>query len=97
MFILRIIDRENDEMNLSLGDSYNVVDRFSNYDHFCRCYKLHFGNNHIADLDESSDDISKNIFRFITYGPYGETLQPINLKHQNYIMTDSGKTFCRLT
>lgn len=97
MYTLRTIDSDSFQMNQSLGERYNVVDRFSNYEHFCRCFKAYFNTNHVADLDELSNDDSKNVYSFVTYGPYGETIKPIDITQQNYIMTESGKTFAKLS
>ena len=95
MFTLRkVID--NIQSNQKLGDDYQVVERETNYDEFCKAYEKFFEKNHVADLDDSSDNYSQNCYAFILhYG--GSKITPLYKKQYNYIMSENGKTFSNLT
>lgn len=79
-------------MNHALGDSYTVVGRMENYEEFSKTYKKIFGTNHVADLDPESTDDTKRVFAFVSNNN-GSFVQPLYSNQQNYIMTESGKTF----
>lgn len=92
MFALRRISGQGIEMNHSLGDGYTVVGRLENYEEFARSFKKVFNKDHVADLDPESDDHTKRVFAFVS-GQNGSFVQPLYSNQQNYIMTESGKTF----
>ena len=95
MYTLRkVID--NIQSNQSLGSQYQVIDIETNYEEFCKAYKLLFRENHVADLEETSSNFSKNCYAIILTKE-GSELIPLYKKQYNYIMTESGKTFSNLT
>lgn len=95
MYTLRkIID--GIQHNQSLGDSYQVVDRLTNYEEFCRAFLTFFNEHHVADTDKKSTDFSKKCYAIIICKG-GSEFVPLYINQQNYIMTESGKTFSNLT
>jgi hypothetical protein len=94
MFILRRISSEGIQMNQTIGESYTYIGRFENAEEFRRCFKKYFERDHVADLDDTSDDDTKQVYCFISNGSLH---QPLYMRQQNYIMTDSGKTFSNLS
>jgi hypothetical protein len=94
MFILRRISSAGVEMNHSLGDGYTYINREYNVLEFRRSFKVFFDKDHVADLDETSDEDSKDVYGFIGNGPF---LQPLYKNQKNFIMTESGKTFSNLS
>lgn len=94
MYTLRTILANNKQINQSIGNVYSIVERDFNYQEFCDMFKMVFGRNHVADLDETADNFTKECHAFIQF--MGDTL-PL-YKHSNYyIMTESGKTFSNLS
>ena len=81
-------------MNQVIGDGYTYINRETNYDEFCRSFKVYFDKDHVADLDEESDGDTKNCYAFVVNGAF---LQPLYKNQKNFIMTESGKTFDNLT
>ena len=91
MFILRTIQASGVAINTELGEQYLVIQRFVHPELFRTQFEEYYGKNHVADLDEKSDDTTKGCVGFI-HNSESEVL-PL-LKHdQYYIMTESGKTF----
>lgn len=95
MYTIRRITESGVEMNKSLGDSYTLVHRAYNYKEFSKVYERIYGKCHVADLDETADDESKNCFAFVT-GEGGAYVQPLYCTQRNYIMSSDGKTFDRI-
>lgn len=93
MYTLRTIDN-NIQENVYLGNYYNVIERHANYDEFCNEYKKFTRIDHKADLDDDSDENSKNIYAFIN-SQKGNF--PLFKNSKNYIITESGKTFSNLS
>ena len=95
-FILRKVLNDSTQTNIVLGNQYQLVDREVNYDEFSRVFEHEFEKFHVADLDPTSDNFSKDCYAFVVCEE-GSKLIPLYKKQFNYIMTDSGKTFCNLT
>lgn len=96
MYTLRKVNALGVCMNISLGDSYTQIQRFEAYEEFCKTFKSYFGKDHVADLDDTSDADTKNCLQFIV-GKDGAFVVPIMNTQTCFIMTESGKTFERLT
>lgn len=92
MFILRRISGEGIEMNQTIGLDYTIVYRETNAEEFRRTFEQHFEKPHVADLDATADHDTKNVFAFVCLTSFW---QPLYKNQQNYIMTESGKTFHR--
>jgi len=95
MFTFRKITPSGHEHNLFIGESYVFVNRETQYEEFCRCYKQVFEVNHVADLDEMSNDFSKNCFGLISYND-GLDLFPVYKNDINYIMSSNGQTYAKI-
>lgn len=95
MYTLRKIV-EDVQHNQNLGNNYQVVERETNYDEFCKAFKVAFQTDHVADLDDSSTEFTKNCYAIIFAHGGSETI-PLYKNQFNYIMTESGKTFSNLT
>ncbi len=95
MYTLRkVID--NIQSNQELGSEYHFIDRESNFDEFCRTYKIHYETAHVPDSDEASDNFSRNCYAFILNNG-GSNIIPLYKNQKNYIMSENGKTFSNLT
>jgi len=81
-------------MNHAIGDSYTYIHRETNPEQFRDTFKVYFKKNHVADLDETSDDDSKRVYAFVCSGAYN---QPLWANQKAYIMTESGKTFANIS
>ncbi len=79
----------------ALGIQYQVIDRFLDYEDFKVTFKESFGYDHVADLDDKSDNYTKNCYAFILTPEYKSI--PLYMNQKNYIMSESGKTFKNLT
>ena len=83
MFILRKISGNGVEINISLGESYNLINK----------------ENHPEEFDRAVEEglvISDSIiYGYIATNNGG--IYPLSSKQQAYIMTESGKTFDNLT
>lgn len=90
MFTLRRITKAGVQMNQAIGDSYTFVDREVCYDEFCRSFKHYFNRDHVADLDPTADDDTRNVYAFVEHVHF---VQPLFKSQNNYIMTAGGKTF----
>jgi len=95
MYTLRKI-QDNVQSNTSLGESYNLVERDSNYDEFQKAYKAFFDKDHVADLDTESCKYSKDTYAFVIFKG-GSEIIPLYKNQSNYIMTESGATFANIT
>jgi len=96
MYTLRRISSTGVEMNHAIGDNYTFIHREYNSDEFRRNFELVFEKPHVADLDDTSDDDTKNVYAFVCHHS-GSIIQPLYKKQSNYIMTENGKTFSNLT
>lgn len=94
MYTFRKITDSNTQINISIGDSYSYVNREENYESFCKDFENYFQRNHVADLFETSDKDTKNVYAFISF--QGK-IMPLYKNDHNYIMTENGKTFSNLT
>ena len=95
MFTLRkVID--GIQSNQEIGEDYQVIERFTNYEEFCKAFETAFERKHVADLDDTSDNYTKNCYILLTVKG-GSQIIPLYLNQQNYIMSDNGKTFSNLT
>lgn len=93
MFYLRTFD-EQGERNETIGDKYSVVYRGVDAERFRAIFKYVFCKDHVADLDESADDSSKNIYGFLEGEGVGHV--PLDKENRYYVMTGNGKTFHNL-
>lgn len=91
MYTLRTITK-NQTFNQCLGSSYTYIDRNCNYEDFRHYYKSCFGVEHVADLDDTATEFTKNTVGFIVV----DSVIPIYKDQWVYIMTESGQTFERL-
>lgn len=96
MFTLRKITSDNIETNTYLGAIFQVIRREENYEEFARTYESIFEKRHVADLDNSADNYSKDTYAFIIT-EFGKDVHPLYKKQFNYIVSESGKTFNNLT
>jgi hypothetical protein len=94
MFTLRRISEEGVQMNRIIGDSYTYIDREINPEEFNESFKNYFERNHVADLDETSDNDTKRVYAFVCNSSY---VQPLYKNQTNYIMTENGKTFANVS
>ena len=94
MFILRTINDNGVEFNQILGESYTIVDRFISYEVFQIFFKDVFMRDHVADLDPSATSTTKQCFAFIWAG---DQKIPLYFDQSVYVMTDTGRTFKKLT
>lgn len=95
MYTLRTI-QNNIQTNECLGKSYHLIERHTNYDEFCKAFEIFHSKKHVADLDNESDEFSKQTYAFIIFNN-GSDLIPLYKNRRNYIMNESGKTFSNLT
>ena len=93
MFILRRISGEGIQMNQVIGDGYTFISRDCNHEEFEKTFELVFCRKHVADLDETSDEDTKNCYAFVCNG---SLIQPLYKNQKNFIMTDGGRTFEKL-
>ena len=94
MFALRKII-ENNQTNYALGIQYSIIHRFEEPELFQETFLKVFGYNHVADLDPTSDNYTKNCYAFIMTNDFEPI--PLYFNQKNYIMTENGKTFSNLT
>lgn len=87
MFVLRRITSENNEINISLGDSYNISLEERNPDEYNEILKIHF-MGHV--------DSDAHIYGFIVHGN-GSQIIPLYKKSTYFVMTGDGKTFANIT
>lgn len=90
MYTLRQITKEGVQANLALGNHYAVVTKHSSPEAFERIYK---------DAYDSQDMVLEKGINPDCYAMIQSDLQPfIFLRNgeDNYIMTDSGKTFAKI-
>lgn len=95
MYTLRTVTRSNKQINTIIGSTYSVVERHSNYDEFSDIFKEIFGVDHVADLDENSNELTKSCYGFIQT-TIDNTI-PLCMHTNYYIMTENGKTFSNLS
>ena len=93
MYTLRTIT-EDGEVNVNLGDYYEITRRFVDRESFSRLFENHFEKKHVADLDPGADEETRRCYAIIS--TQRDTV-PLYTGQENYIMTDSGKTFSNLT
>ena len=93
MYTLRTITPENVVTNISLGKVYSTNCRFTSKKSFENFYKELFGEDHVADLDETSTESSRNCKMIINTL---DGLYPIYSDNLNYIITEGGQTFEKL-
>lgn len=78
-------------MNFVLGKSYTYVGKEETPEEFAR----DFERIHGYPID-SADEVDKRIYAFVS-SEVGDAVYSLFSNQQNYIMTDSGKTFSNLT
>ena len=96
MFVLRKFNGKGLESNQSLGDSYHIVYRETQYEEFCRSFKAWCGKDHVADGDTEATDITKRCYALIIHME-GRKIIPLYKTQENYIMTENGRTFANVT
>lgn len=94
MYTLRTMTAKNKQINQEIGNVYSLIERDFNYEEFSDAFKIVFGRNHVADLDNTADDFTKECHAFIEC--MGATI-PLYKHSCYYIMTESGKTFSNLS
>jgi hypothetical protein len=95
MYTLRTVTKRNKQINTIIGNTYSVVDRDSNYEEFSDIFKEVFQSNHVADLDSEATEYTKNCYGFIQTTL--EVTIPLYKDSTYYIMSETGKTFSKLT
>lgn len=90
MFTLRRYSKFGVQMNQEIGDNYSFIERECNYNEFCINFERFFKKGHVADLDPTADQDTKDVYAFIGNG---SVLHPLYKNEHNYIMSSSGKTF----
>lgn len=96
MYTLRTFNDAGVESNRTIGDNYQVINREINYEEFRKAYELFWKKPHVADLEDESDQHTKQTFSFLVI-KHGSELIPLYKGEIYYIMTESGKTFSNLT
>jgi len=92
MFILRRISGNGIEINQKIGDSYTLITRESNREAFVIAFEQTFGKNKSIDIVDLVEETV--CYAFVC----GDSItQPLYENQKNFIMTESGKTFCNLT
>lgn len=86
MFILRVLDGEGLESNAAIGDSYNVIFKFTHPSEFDRVTE---------PIKAHSDSLEKAHAVIVFHN--GKDIRLLYKKQQNYIMAVNGDTFCNLT
>jgi len=94
MYTLRMVDSNQKQTNQLIGNIYSLIDRNSNYNEFSGNFRMLFGKSHVADLDENSDEHTKNVYAILDF--MGDMI-PLYKDTAYYIMTESGKTFSNLS
>lgn len=92
MFILRRVQPNGVQQNITLGNQYTIVGRHESYEEFCKWFQNVFYYPHTADLDDKSDENTRYCCMFIL----GLNPIPIYYNDTVYIMTESGSTFTRI-
>lgn len=92
----RMLNNNNYQSNVFIGDSYDYVDRETAYDEFEKVFHKYFSKQHVSDIDTRSDDDTRSVCGFVIYGE-GSKIQPLYIGQRTYIMTESGQTFSNLT
>lgn len=82
------------ELNINLGDQYEITRRFVSPKEFAKSFEAHFEKKHVADSDPDASEESKLCYAIIH--TKRDTI-PLYKGQNNYIMTDSGKTFSNIT
>lgn len=95
MYTLRIITRSNTQKNFSIGSYYEIIDRDYNYENFCTEFEKFFERQHVADLDETYDHNTRDVFCFILFN--NNEVKPLFKHDKIFIMTENGRTFNNLT
>jgi hypothetical protein len=94
MFILRRISSQGIEMNQEVGDEYTYINKYLNYDEFCKCFEKYFKKPHVADLNQIVDFDTEHVYAFVCHIDF---VQPLYDNQFNYMMTGEGNTFCNLS
>lgn len=85
MFILRKIEKDGGQINVSLGEYYILINAESSPDRFNKLLKEQFKT-------ESPDDV----YAIICYSP-GTNFRALSKNISYYIMTEGGKTFANIS
>jgi len=93
MYTLRTFT-DTSEVNINLGDYYEITRRFEAPKEFALLFEDHFEKKHVADLDPEASEESKLCYAIIS--TQRDTV-PLYIGQKNYVVTDSGKTFSNLT
>lgn len=94
MYTLRTFT-ETSEVNNWLGAQYEIVRREESYDRFTDLFLDRFDKEHVADLDPTADEETKECYAFVI--TEGEEVIPVFKCQKNYIVTGSGKTLDNIT
>jgi len=90
MYTLRSITSEGSENNLALGSHYSYISRTQSAEAFKRVYQQAYDSKELCDKDPNPDCIGMIQSELINFVFLWKS-------EQNYIMTESGKTFSNLT
>jgi hypothetical protein len=93
MFSLRIIYKNGEQVNHSVGSWYSYIDRNESYDLFNETFEQVFGRNHVADLDPNSDGTTQNCYGFVSGD---DCCYPLFRDNKYYIVTVGGATYDNL-
>ena len=80
--------------NEIIGKSYQIINRFVDYEEFQKLFKQVFGFEHVADNDETANETTKNVNN-ILITEMGEQ-RPLYSNSEYYVMTENGSTFERV-
>lgn len=94
MYTLRTVESNQKQTNEFIGSFYQFIERDSSYEAFCSTFKNVFQRDHVADLCETADQYTKNVYGFIVTN---NGTNPLYKDNSYYIMTENGKTFSNLT
>jgi hypothetical protein len=93
MYTLRTFT-DTSEVNINLGDYYEIVRREEAPASFAVLFEDHFEKKHVADLDPTSSEETRLCYAIIQ--TQRDTV-PLYKGQKNYIVTETGKTFSNLS
>lgn len=90
MFTLRRFTGNGVQMNQAVGNEYTFIHRERNPEDFKLSFEIYFEKAHVADLDPTADNDTKDCYAFVVNGSF---VQPLYKQQESFIMTAGGKTF----
>ena len=94
MFTLRSVFESGEVYHEYLGNEYSFIGRNEAYDFFSDVFKDFFDKPHVADMDEKSDDTTRNCYGFVCNN--NGLRIPVYSTNRYYVMSSNGQTFQRI-